>query len=113
MIECPECRKPMQEGISTIRSTVFGFIFRGLSYQCLFFKSKDKTFFDQKVMSPYNRKNSFYCESCDILLLKNNIPKKDTPLFVWLIVLLILLYIFYMTNTYNHLLSIKWEEFRL
>ncbi len=77
-MNCSICGNEMVEGEAALKSTLFGFVYFGLSYQNLYFKQKDTskknrelTVKDSKVMISYK------CRSCDCVLITNRESDKN------------------------------------
>jgi hypothetical protein len=57
----------MTPGFATVRTTVWGFVFFGLSWMKLFFAPDDKSRDDVVVLAPGERHVAFRCYRCNIV----------------------------------------------
>jgi hypothetical protein len=57
----------MTPGFATVRTTVWGFVFFGLSWMKLFFVSDDKSQDDIVVLAPGDRHVAYRCSRCNTL----------------------------------------------
>lgn len=72
-MKCPECGNEMIEGTVQLEDTAGGFLFFGISYKHCFFRPNnpnDLAMNKFKVLSNSAKKESYYCESCDLTVIK-------------------------------------------
>jgi hypothetical protein len=61
---CPKCQKAMRKGVAQVKGTFWGFLWFGFSWMKLFFYPDDDPQNSFPILSPVDRKKSFYCPHC-------------------------------------------------
>ncbi len=77
-MKCSMCDSEMVEGEAALKSTLFGAIYFGLSYQNLYFKDKNMTRKDREIVLKDSKVLiSYKCRSCESVLITNKPSDKN------------------------------------
>ena len=77
-MKCSICNNEMVEGEVALKSTLFGFVYFGLSYQNLYFKQKNSSKKDRELTVKDSRVLiSYKCRSCDCVLITKSVSENN------------------------------------